>query len=84
MERVIAFSLFVLCACPLGADESSLGAEPEVVFLTPFGGQRGTTQTIEIWGKTLDEASAVIFETKGITARAEKVEAFMPWSACRM
>jgi len=75
MRQAMILSFLLVCSCPLGADESSLSAEPEIAFLTPLGGQRGTTRRVEIRGRTLTEANAVVFETRGITARIEKVEA---------
>jgi len=75
MRRMMLFCLVVFCTGLLGADEGPLSTEPEIVFISPLGGQQGTTQKIEIHGNILDNASAVIFETEGITTHIEKIEA---------
>ena len=65
----------MFCSGLLGADEGPLSTEPEIVFISPLGGQQGTTQKIEIHGNILDNASAVVFETEGITTHIENIEA---------
>ena len=75
MRRTIVITcLLVLYPCLLAAVQDPLVTEPFIVFISPLGGQQGTTQKIEIHGNILDNASAVVFETTGISAQIEKTE----------
>ncbi len=61
-------------AGPMGAESPEPAPEPEVQWLSPLGGQRGTTLEVEIRGKVLGEAYAVISEEEGIQAHIRGVE----------
>ncbi len=74
MRQITCFCLIVLCTCSLGAAETSVATQPEIGFLAPLGGQQGTTLKVEIGGSKLENTSAIVFETEGITAQVEKVE----------
>ena len=58
----------------MGAEPSQSAQEPEVLWLSPLGGQRGTAVEVEIRGKALQAAYAVISEDGGIRAQVGGVE----------
>ena len=62
---------------PGAAEEARPKQEPEAMWLFPLGGQRGTALEVEIRGKALQSAYAVIAEEEGIRTRFRAVEAIV-------
>lgn len=58
----------------LSAEEPTSTPEPEIRYLFPLGGQRGSTVNLIITGKGLEGAYAVVFEEEGITGWITSVE----------
>jgi len=56
------------------AEEDQLKPEPEAMWLFPLGGQRGTSLEVEIRGKGLQSAYAVVAEEEGIRTEFRTVE----------
>lgn len=59
---------------PGAAEESASKPEPEAMWLFPLGGQRGTALEVEIRGKGLQSAYAVVAEEEGIGTEFRAVE----------
>ena len=72
--------LLILCSLlwvgpsPGTAEEARPAQEPEAAWLFPLGGQRGTALEVEIRGKALQSAYAVVAEEEGIRTRFRAVE----------
>jgi hypothetical protein len=75
---VIALSAFLL-----GASEAWAGT-PKVVRLQPFGGQRGTTVDVYLYGRNLDRPREVLFYEPGITAETVEIADKVPDASGRM
>jgi hypothetical protein len=56
------------------AEEAAPKQEPEAMWLFPLGGQRGTSLEVEIRGKGLQSAYAVVAEEEGIRTEFRAVE----------
>ena len=56
------------------AEEDQSKQEPEAMWLFPLGGQRGTALEVEIRGKGLQSAYAVVAEEEGIRTEFRAVE----------
>ena len=59
---------------PMGAETPQPAQEPEAAWLFPLGGQRGTALEVEIRGKALQSAYAVVAEEEGIRTQLRAVE----------
>ncbi len=59
---------------PGAAEEAKPKQEPEAMWLFPLGGQRGTHLEVEIRGKALQSAYAVVAEEEGIRTEFRAVE----------
>lgn len=59
---------------PMGAETPQPAQEPEAAWLFPLGGQRGTALEVEIRGKALQSAYAVVAEEEGIRTQFRAVE----------
>lgn len=66
--------LLWLGLAPGAAEEAQSKEEPEAMWLFPLGGQRGTALEVEIRGKGLQSAYAVVAEEEGIRTRFRAVE----------
>ncbi len=56
------------------AEQAAPKQEPEAMWLFPLGGQRGTALEVEIRGKGLQSAYAVVAEEEGIRTKFRAVE----------
>ena len=66
--------LLWVSADPGAAEEAKTKQEPEAMWLFPLGGQRGTSLEVEIRGKGLQSAYAVVAEEEGIRTLFRAVE----------
>ena len=80
MLRRLTFLMLPAAGCLLWALQVPMGAEPpdskdqpEILHLFPLGSQRGTSVEMEITGKALQEAYALVFEEEGLTGRVTQV-----------
>jgi hypothetical protein len=70
---LIAPGIALACALalPLGAEQPII--PPTVVSISPAGMERGGTATFTIEGRNLSDASEVIFDASGISAKVTKI-----------
>jgi hypothetical protein len=65
------FALGTACALPLCAEEPII--PPSISRISPAGMERGTTTTFTVEGRNLSDASTVIFDVPGVSAKLTEI-----------